>query len=58
VVFIPDGATHYLKNDSSEVLGLFWAMATNWSKMTHIQEELGKWRVIDPGSDWGPLAGH
>jgi mannose-6-phosphate isomerase-like protein (cupin superfamily) len=56
VVFIPSGATHYLKNDTSQTLGLFWAMATKWSTMTAIQRELGKWRVVDPASEWSQPA--
>lgn len=54
VVFIPDGAAHYLKNDTSETLGLFWAAATKWSNMTEVQRALSKWRTIDPSSDWEP----
>jgi mannose-6-phosphate isomerase-like protein (cupin superfamily) len=52
VVFIPSGATHYLKNDNPETLGLFWAMAAKWSNMTAIQRELGRWRVVDSASGW------
>ena len=52
VVFIPSGATHYLKNDHAETLGLFWAMAAKWSNMTAIQHELARWQVVDSASGW------
>jgi mannose-6-phosphate isomerase-like protein (cupin superfamily) len=55
VVFIPGGSTHYLKNDSTETLGLFWSMGTQWNAQPAIQRELAKWRVIAPGTPWGPL---
>lgn len=55
VVFIPDGLRHYLINDGSETLGLFWAIAKKWSELPGIQAELGKWKKIQPGSEWGPL---
>ena len=56
VVFIPDGATHYVKSDPTESLGLFWAIATKWSNLTDIQREIKKWHVIEPGSPWGSPA--
>ena len=52
VVFIPDGATHYLINEGAETLGLFWAIAVKWSHLPGIQRELKKWRKITPGSEW------
>lgn len=55
VVFVPDGATHYLINNSDETLGLFWAIAKRWSDLPEISQELGRWRKVEPGSDWGPL---
>lgn len=55
VVFIPDGSTHYLINDGDETLGLFWAIAKKWSSLLDIQREVGKWRKVEAGSDWGPL---
>jgi quercetin dioxygenase-like cupin family protein len=56
VVFIPDGAVHFLKNDSAETLGLFWAIATKWSNLMSIQHEITKWHVVEPGSAWGPTS--
>jgi mannose-6-phosphate isomerase-like protein (cupin superfamily) len=55
VVFIPDGSTHYLINDETETLGLFWAIAKRWSSLLDIQREVGKWREVKAGSDWRPL---
>lgn len=55
VVFIPDGATHYLINNGDETLGLFWVIPTRWSNLPDIQQALAKWQEIEPGSDWGPL---
>jgi mannose-6-phosphate isomerase-like protein (cupin superfamily) len=55
VVFIPDGATHYLINNGEETLGLFWAIPKKWSDLPEIQQELGTWPKIEPGSDWDPL---
>jgi mannose-6-phosphate isomerase-like protein (cupin superfamily) len=47
VVFIPDGATHYLVNDGPKPLALFWALPTSWSKLAGIQQELSTWREVD-----------
>ena len=52
VVFIPDGAAHYLTNEHEERLGLFWAIAVKWSELPGIQAELGKWDVIELGTPW------
>jgi mannose-6-phosphate isomerase-like protein (cupin superfamily) len=53
VVFIPDGATHYLVNNGEETLGLFWAIAKKWSDLPDIQQGLSTWHEAEPGSDWG-----
>jgi len=52
VVFIPDGAEHYLVNDGSEPLGLFWAMPKRWSDFPEIRRELDTWHAIEPDSGW------
>ena len=52
VVFIPDGAKHYLVNDGSESLSLFWAMPKAWSDFPEIQRELATWREIPADSTW------
>jgi mannose-6-phosphate isomerase-like protein (cupin superfamily) len=52
VVFIPDGSTHFLTNDSSETLGLFWAIAAKWSNLQEIQRFIGTWHEVKIGSPW------
>jgi mannose-6-phosphate isomerase-like protein (cupin superfamily) len=52
VVFIPDGATHYLSNNTSETLGLFWAIAAKWSDLQEIQRFIGTWHEVELGSEW------
>jgi mannose-6-phosphate isomerase-like protein (cupin superfamily) len=52
VVFIPDGSTHFLTNDTSETLGLFWAIATKWSNLQEIQRYIATWHEVEIGSPW------
>jgi mannose-6-phosphate isomerase-like protein (cupin superfamily) len=52
VVFIPDGSTHFLSNDTSETLGLFWAIAAKWSNLQEIQRFIGTWHEVKIGSPW------
>jgi mannose-6-phosphate isomerase-like protein (cupin superfamily) len=52
VVFIPDGEVHYLVNDGTANLGLFWAIAKRWSDLPGIKKELATWPRIEPGSPW------
>ena len=53
VVHIPDGSTHYLANDGHEPLGLFWAIPRSWNDLPSIQRELGRWRSVDPDTEFG-----
>jgi quercetin dioxygenase-like cupin family protein len=52
VVFIPDGTTHFLSNDTSETLGLFWAIAAKWSDLKEIQSFISTWHEVKIGSPW------
>lgn len=52
VVFIPDGSTHFLTNDSDKTLGLFWAIATRWSNLQEIQRYIATWHEVEIGSPW------
>ena len=38
--------------DSSETLGLFWAIATKWSNLHEIQRYIGTWHEVEIGSPW------
>ena len=52
VVFIPDGTTHFLSNDTSKTLGLFWAIAAKWSDLKEIQSFISTWHEVKIGSPW------
>ena len=52
VVFIPDGAVHFLSNETSETLGLFWAIAAKWSELQEIQRYISTWHEVKIGSPW------
>jgi mannose-6-phosphate isomerase-like protein (cupin superfamily) len=52
VVLIPAGRRHRVHNPTDEVFEIFWCIATSWENLERIEEELGKWPVVDAAAGW------
>jgi mannose-6-phosphate isomerase-like protein (cupin superfamily) len=52
VVFVPKRKRHRVHNPTDEVFEIFWCLATSWENLQAIQEELGKWAVVDGKTGW------
>ena len=52
VVFVPAGVKHQVFNTGKEVYCAFWLIGAKWSDLPDIQEALGKWPEIKPGTHW------
>ncbi len=52
VVLIPARRRHHVHNPGDEVFEIFWCIGTSWDNLDGIEEELGKWPVVDSASGW------
>jgi mannose-6-phosphate isomerase-like protein (cupin superfamily) len=51
-VLIPSGVSHRVENPNDSVFEIFWCIAAGWEALQAIQEELGKWPIVDASSGW------
>jgi mannose-6-phosphate isomerase-like protein (cupin superfamily) len=52
VVLIPARKRHHVRNSGDGVFEIFWCIATGWETLAAIQDEMGKWPVVDGTSGW------
>jgi hypothetical protein len=51
-VFLPAGVRHRIENPNDETFQIFWLIATKWSDLPAVKEELRRWPHVSPTEGW------